>query len=885
MGFAPAGNGTEKCAEPFDAGPQFGLKENMPHREYIPSGFVPAPTVDGSSASAIAFISKQGSRFEIQVLDHDIVRVRHIPPSSVIKSQSTLRTLTGQIPQLSTHSLDPSENRNAQRGLNLDINISGVDRDRVAQRFPCPPPDIEISSHVTFIKTDQLTIQVSIEPSDGDISLTWSSTAAEVPFLEDLKHRSYPLFKDSLGARHFVTRRDQDLHYGLGERGSPITLNRRRFRLETMDALGYDPQNTDTLYKLIPFHITLDTKTRQAHGVFYDSLSAGAIDFGNEIDAFWGPYRSYTVSEGYGLDMYVIFGPSMEKVVEGYTRIVGRPTLPPKYALGYLASSMGYAESESAQQFIAELPALCRKWDIPCDLLHLSSGYTVDPTTGARNVFTWNKKRFPDPEKFVKDLRTEGIRIAANIKPWLLSRHPEYTTLLNDRGYIWDEESNGPSITRLWSAGGGATATGSYIDLSSKGGREFWKRGVSTLLRMGIEGIWNDNNEFALPDDNHLYQRSNAGSTPSTVGSAGRALQTMLMASASYEALRETAPNRRPFLITRSGSPGIQRFAAQTWSGDNYSSWETLKHNIPMGLNAGLSGLAGYGHDVGGFVGPRPEKELFVRWVQNGVFHPRFCIHSWKDEGVTEPWMYPDVVPIIREAIHLRYKLLPYLYNLHHEAARHGHPVIRPLVYHFQLDPTVQSASFEFLLGPSLLVASVFEAGATTRTLYLPSGTHWCNVWTGDWYKGGQSVTLDVPLSTCGGLLAHAGSLVPTGPVVQYVGEPGKDNERLVWCFPTPSSLVTKGTKLKSAMVLVEDDGESFDAPVSEFKVWMEASDTEVVVGYDVLKRGYKVTFDKIWFVLPHGDQRTLRAAVGNEDSFSRVGDDGRQQIGISLIM
>jgi alpha-glucosidase len=168
---------------------------------------------------------------------------------------------------------------------------------------------------------------------------------------------------------------------------------------------------------------------------------------------------------------------------------------------------------------------------------------------------------------------------------------------------------------------------------------------------MGIEGVWNDNNEFALPDDNHTYQHSNINSSgvhhsqpsASSVGSAGRALQTLLMASASYEALTETFPTRRPFLITRSGCPGIQRFASQTWSGDNSSSWHTLKHNIPMGLNAGLSGLVGYGHDVGGFVGPRPGKELFVRWVQNGVFHPRFCIHSWKDEGVTEPWMYPDV--------------------------------------------------------------------------------------------------------------------------------------------------------------------------------------------------------------------------------------------------
>jgi alpha-glucosidase len=115
------------------------------------------------------------------------------------------------------------------------------------------------------------------------------------------------------------------------------------------------------------------------------------------------------------------------------------------------------------------------------------------------------------------------------------------------------------------------------------------------------------------------------------------------MASASYEALLEKTPDKRPFLITRSGAPGSHVYASQTWSGDNYTSWETLKHNIPMGLNAGLSLLAGYGHDIGGFAGPQPSPELLVRWIQNGIFHPRFCIHSWKSEGITEPWMYQEV--------------------------------------------------------------------------------------------------------------------------------------------------------------------------------------------------------------------------------------------------
>ena len=263
----------------------------------------------------------------------------------------------------------------------------------------------------------------------------------------------------------------------------------------------------------------------------------------------------------------------------------------------------------------------------------------VDEKTGARNVFTWNRKRFPNPAALFAKLRKAGIRVTANIKPWLLSQHPMYSTMVATRGFVWDCDKDAPSVMRFWSAGGGDHANGSYFDFTSPAAWEFWTKGVSSLLDMGIESVWNDNNEFGIHDDMHTYAMLNK--TP--VGLAGRTLQTFLMAKCSYDALVAHNPKRRPFLITRSGSPGIHRYISMSWSGDNTTSWNTLKHNIPTGIGAGLSLLPFYGHDVGGFFGPRPSPELFVRWTQSGIFHPRFTIHSWKDEGITEPWMYPEV--------------------------------------------------------------------------------------------------------------------------------------------------------------------------------------------------------------------------------------------------
>src|SRR5262249_48625686 len=153
------------------------------------------------------------------------------------------------------------------------------------------------------------------------------------------------------------------------------------------------------------------------------------------------------------------------------------------------------------------------------------------------------------------------------------------------------------------------------------------------------------------------------------------------------EAQKQFAPDKRPYVVTRSGMAGMQRYA-QTWSGDNSTSWETLKYNIKMGLGLALSGISNIGHDVGGFAGPRPDPELFARWVQFGIFMPRFSIHSWNDDGsANEPWMHPQVLPAVRSLIKFRYRLMPHLYDLAWRYRRDFEPMIRPTFYDFPDDP------------------------------------------------------------------------------------------------------------------------------------------------------------------------------------------------------
>ena len=275
---------------------------------------------------------------------------------------------------------------------------------------------------------------------------------------------------------------------------------------------------------------------------------------------------------------------------------------------------------------------------------------------------------------------------------------------------------------------------------------EYGEAAPDAIIDVGTDSVWNDNCEFDSLMDKDC--RCNFDGKGGTIGQL-KPLMSTLMCKIGAEAVQEHDANARPYMVCRSGSAGIQHYA-QTWCGDNATSWRTLQFNIPMILSMGLSGQPNDGADIGGFAGPAPEEELFIRWVQHGIFQPRFSIHSASsDNTVTEPWMYSKATDLIREAIKLRYRFTPYLYSAEYEASCSGTPIMRPLVYEFQEDPNVYEESFTFLFGRDILVANVLEPGAVARKVYLPAGTRWF-----DWndsmrcYEGGQTIEVPVTLAS-----------------------------------------------------------------------------------------------------------------------------------------
>ena len=533
-----------------------------------------------------------------------------------------------------------------------------------------------------------------------------------------------------------------DAFYGFGEHGGAFDKAQSYIPLLPTDAMGWDPRRTECLYKHIPFYIRLGRRSRAACGYFYHTASECDFDMGRRRSNYW--HRSSTFRTDHGdIDLFFIRGPEVSKVVERYTDLTGKSAMLPRFALGYLGSSMYYSELEKdCDKAIISFADTASEEGIPLDGFQLSSGYCSAETRDGlkRCVFTWNHERFPDPKAFFSEMDRRGITVSPNVKPGILKVHPMFEKLKEQGLFVKDAQGGAPAVGTWW---GGK---GCFADFTSPAGRECWKRLLKeNLLAYGCHSVWNDNCEY-----DSIVDKDSRCCLEGRGGSVGqwKAAQSSIFCHVTVEALRERFKDLRPFVVCRSGHAGIQRYA-QTWCGDNLTCWEALRYNIGTILGMSLSGVANQGADIGGFYGPAPEEELFVRWVQNGIFQPRFSIHSVNtDNTVTEPWMYSGTKKLVADAIALRYRLSPYLYSMMRRAHETGLPYFSPMLMEFQDDPRTYSEQFDFMCGDALMVANVLEKGAKSRRVYFPRGATFYSLWDFRPHAGGSTEDIPVELSS-----------------------------------------------------------------------------------------------------------------------------------------
>ncbi|UYF98670.1 glycoside hydrolase family 31 protein [Halomonas sp. GD1P12] len=719
-----------------------------------------------------------------------------------------------------------------------DLPAEGRDRFST-EHFNLPAFELDEDEQSVTIQTRQL--KAVIQKEGFRISWYQATQGQWQLFAQDRQTQAYN-FAGELGSeiKHYLKRDIKEQYFGLGERTGQLDHHHGRYRNLTIDAMGYDAEYSDPLYKHIPFYITRKPEQSFSYGLFYDNLAPGYFDLGRELDNYHGLYRYFEAQSG-DLDYYMIAGPRVRDVVASYTWMTGKTALPPKWSIGYSGSTMSYTDAPNAQEQVWEFIEQCEKHDILCDSFQLSSGYTsIDHK---RYVFNWNTQKFPDAKKLSADFKQKGIRLAANIKPALLTDHPQYEKL-EAQGYFLKDANGDTELAQFWDGGG------AHIDFTHEGAYGWWKDEVTRqLLEYGIETTWNDNNEYEIW--NKATQAAGFG-TPLSFTSI-RALFPLLMMKASFEAQTEYAPEKRPFLISRSGAPGMHRYV-QTWTGDNRTEWKTIRFNNRTGLGLSLSGVFNVGHDVGGFAGPKPDQELFIRWVQNGIFHPRFTIHSWNEDAtVNEPWMYEDAVAPIRELIKLRSKLTPYWYSAFYKAHVHHEPLIKPTFFDFEEDARTWQENDDFMVGESLLVASVVEPGVSTREVYAPlHADGWFDFYTGRFIEGGTYTTLDAPYHQTP-LLVKAGAIIPINEAPRTFERKDEDQRGFLLFPPRSDDSV-------SSYTLFEDDGETsqWQSAHALVELHMRTSAEAIHVTTEVVDNGYRLPFETAIFTLATDDDRTL---------------------------
>jgi alpha-glucosidase/alpha-D-xyloside xylohydrolase len=492
-----------------------------------------------------------------------------------------------------------------------------------------------------------------------------------------------------------------------------------------------------------------------------------------------GRLRTPNCEDPLPLDVFIIAAVEPAAILREYAEITGYPEMPPLWSLGYQQSHRTLGTPEE----ILQEARTFREKRLPCDaLIFLGTGFCPNGWNTDNGEFSWNPRTFPDPAQAVAQFHDEHFKVVLHIV--LEGEHLTGTVL---------DPCNAPPLP-----------TGRTPDHHWPPDRQvacYWPA-HRPLAELGIDGWWPDQGDgLDAPSRlarNRMY----------------------------FEGQQMYRPNQRVYALHRNAYAGMQRYAAFLWSGDVLFKWETLETHVPNAINTGLSGIPYWGTDIGGFI-PTEEftGELYARWFQFAAFCPLFRSHG-RDWKLHRPWGWntgdlgypetpgyhpdpaelhnPDIEPVCRKYLELRYRLMPYLYSAVRETCETGLPVIRALWLHYPDDPDAVARGDQYLYGRDILVAPVVEKSATHRTLYLPRGV-WYDFWTKERHEGGREITRAVDLATIP-LYVRAGAVIPTGPVRQFTGEPV--NEPLtITVFPGADG----------SAFLYQDDGETFNFRNGEF--------------------------------------------------------------------
>lgn len=563
---------------------------------------------------------------------------------------------------------------------------------------------------------------------------------------------------------------------GLGEKTGGLDRRGSAYVNWNTDNFAY-PTDGDPLYLSTPFYMGVNEG--KTYGIFFDNSHKTIFSFGCSNDRF-----SYFQAEDGEMNYYIFTGTTIASIIDRYTWLTGRMELPPLWSLGFQQCRYSYYPYPE----VLNAARTFREKHIPADVLYLDIHYM-----DAYKVFTWHPKRFPDPAGLVKQLKEMGFNIVVILDPGIkreLGYHAYDDGKQKDLfvKYPDGEEYNG-QVWPGWSA---------FPDFTAEKARAWWGEQMKAITEAGVEGFWNDMNEPAawgqhLPDLIEFEYEGEGGTHKKT-----RNVYGMQMARSTVEGGKKLLNGKRPFVLTRAGYCGIQRYAA-VWTGDNVSNDDHMLAGVRLINSMGLTGIGYAGYDVGGFAG-EASPELFARWIALGAFSPFFRSHSMVNSRDSEPWSFgEEVEDISRNYIRLRYRLMPYIYSNFYLTTQNGMPIARSLAIDYTNDDKIYQGPYDnqYLFGQSILVIPA-ESSGNFQKAYLPAGK-WVNLYTDQVHEGNQELILQETKETLP-LFVKAGSIIPMQSAVESLLNEKSTDELEVHIYPGE----------EAEFVYYEDDGKTY---------------------------------------------------------------------------
>jgi alpha-D-xyloside xylohydrolase len=472
------------------------------------------------------------------------------------------------------------------------------------------------------------------------------------------------------------------------------------------------------------------------------------------------------------INYYFIKGSNADEVIAGYRRLTGKAPIPPKWAMGFWQSRERYRNQKELIDVVNEY----RKRHIPLDNIVLDWQYWKDPDWGTH---TFDVSRFPDPKGMVDEVHKLHANLMISVWPKFNKGTASYDEM-NDKGYLF--KRNIEKGRKDW-VGIGYQNT-FYDPFNTEAGKLFWQRIDERLNSLGIDAYWLDATEPDMHSNLSIEERK-LNMSPTAIGPGAKYFNAYSLANSKnlYEGFRASTPDKRAFILTRSAYAGQQRYGAVTWSGDIVSRWSDFRDQVAAGINFSLSGIPYWTMDIGGFaVEHRYEKpddqtleewrELNTRWFQFGAFCPVFRSHGQfpfrEIYNISEAGSecYNTMVYYDK----LRYRLMPYIYDMAGKAYFDDYTIMRGLVMDFNNDTNVRNIADQYMFGSAIMVCPVLEYKARQREVYLPVSAGWYDFHTNKFYEGGQKLKVDAPLNTIP-LFVKAGSIIPMGPDMEYTSE------------------------------------------------------------------------------------------------------------------